>query len=102
MKKRTVILSVLFLLLLDQISKYIVVNNIVLSQKIVLIPGFFNLTYVRNFGAGFSILQNQTFFLLAMSFLVSAYLLYQLFKDKTIDKMTSVSYILLSLEHWGI
>jgi len=95
MKKRTVILSVLFLLLLDQISKYIVVNNIALSQKIVLIPGFFNLTYVRNFGAGFSILQNQTFFLLAMSFLVSAYLLYQLFKDKTIDKMTSVSYILI-------
>ena len=55
------------LVIIDQIVKNAIVENIRLGQVIVLIKGFFNLTYVRNYGAGFSILQNATLFLSSLS-----------------------------------
>lgn len=43
-------------LVLDQITKYAVLKSIRLYDIIPVIPGFFNLTHVRNKGAAFSIL----------------------------------------------
>ncbi|HEY6010770.1 MAG TPA: signal peptidase II [Nitrospirota bacterium] len=45
-------------LLLDQITKYIVETRIRLYDVIAVVPGFFNLTHVRNRGAAFGILAN--------------------------------------------
>lgn len=45
-------------LLLDQLTKYIVEIRIRRYEIIAVIPGFFNLTHVRNRGAAFSILSN--------------------------------------------
>jgi signal peptidase II len=44
------------ILILDQVTKYLVQKHIRLYDLVVVIPGFFNLTYVRNRGAAFSIL----------------------------------------------
>lgn len=44
------------ILVLDQITKYIVEKHIRLYDVIVVLPGFFNLTHVRNKGAAFGIL----------------------------------------------
>jgi signal peptidase II len=43
-------------LLLDQITKYVVEARIRLHDVIIVIPGFFNLTHVRNKGAAFGML----------------------------------------------
>ncbi len=43
-------------LVLDQISKYIIRTHVRLFDTITIIPGFFNITYVRNKGAAFGIL----------------------------------------------
>jgi signal peptidase II len=43
-------------MLLDQITKYIVETRIRLHDVIAVVPGFFNLTHVRNRGAAFGIL----------------------------------------------
>jgi signal peptidase II len=40
-------------LLLDQVTKFIVMRRIAMFEVITVIPGFFNLTYVRNRGAAF-------------------------------------------------
>ncbi len=45
-------------LVLDQITKHFVQKYIRMHDLIVVIPGFFNLTHVRNKGAAFSILSN--------------------------------------------
>jgi signal peptidase II len=45
-------------LVLDQITKYIVRANIRLHEIITVVPGFFNLTHVRNKGAAFGLLAN--------------------------------------------
>jgi signal peptidase II len=46
------------ILVLDQITKYLVVIHVRLYEIIPVIPGFFNLTHVRNKGAAFSLLSD--------------------------------------------
>ena len=46
---------IILVLLVDQISKQVVIANMQLFDSIDLLP-FFNLTYVRNYGAAFSFL----------------------------------------------
>lgn len=43
-------------IVLDQLTKYLVVQRFKLHENITVIPGFFDLTYVRNPGAAFGIL----------------------------------------------
>lgn len=43
----------------DQLTKYLVVQNIGLHTQVPVIDGLFHLTYVRNTGAAFSIFQNM-------------------------------------------
>ena len=66
----------------DQYTKQLIVNSFKLGQHKTIIDGFFSLTYVQNTGAGFSILQNATMFLSAISILAIAYLSYLLFTQK--------------------
>lgn len=47
-----------FILILDQFTKYLVEKYIRLYDVLPVVPGFFNLTHVRNRGAAFSILSN--------------------------------------------
>ncbi|OGV49966.1 MAG: signal peptidase II [Lentisphaerae bacterium GWF2_52_8] len=58
------------LLLLDQISKFLVAGNISVGQKITIIPNFFNLTYITNPGAAWGILAGKGWLLLLISILV--------------------------------
>lgn len=56
---------VVSLVSLDQYTKSIILNYFKLYQSKTIIDGFFSLTYVQNFGAGFSIMQNaRTTFLI--------------------------------------
>jgi signal peptidase II len=58
MKKKYVILAAIsgFLVAVDQLTKMYIHTHYQLGESTVLIPGFFNLTYVRNFGAAFGFL----------------------------------------------
>ena len=49
----------LTILVLDQLSKNLVLTHFALHEGISIIPGLFNLTYVRNTGAAFGILAGQ-------------------------------------------
>lgn len=73
MKQKYVILSVLsgFLIALDQLTKMYIHTHYQLGESTPIIPGYFNLTYVRNFGAAFGFLaeshpQFREIFFLAM------------------------------------
>ncbi len=85
MKKKNVLLCALFVvtLLIDQVSKYVIQTNMQLHDSIELIPGFFNLTYVHNTGAAFSILEGKMIFFYAVS-IVALIIIY--FYNKTLDK----------------
>ncbi|OEU53298.1 MAG: signal peptidase II [Desulfobacterales bacterium C00003106] len=52
--------------LLDQIVKLLVRRNLVLYQPVEVIPGFFNLTYLRNRGGAFGLFSDAPDFMMAV------------------------------------
>ena len=68
----------LLVTILDQGSKFVIQNEMVLHESIPVIPGFFHITYILNYGAAFGILENQRWFFLAIA--VSLFIIYGLFR----------------------
>lgn len=62
----------IFIACLDQISKLWLSSQLELGQNIPLIEGILDLTYVRNRGAAFGIMQGQVWFFLIMAVVIIA------------------------------
>ena len=82
-------------LFLDQITKFLVTSFINLGESIKIISGFFNITYVRNTGAAWSILEGSRSFLILAAFLAIALVYFFMLKDKRIEKIEEIGYGLL-------
>lgn len=72
-------LKLLFLILvpvviLDQVSKVLIANNLYQNQSIELIPGFLNIVYVRNPGAAFGILKDANPLIRILSLIIVAFI----------------------------
>jgi signal peptidase II len=94
MKKKIFILSFI-MLIIDQLSKIIVINNIEPSTGIKLINNFLYITFVKNEGAAFSILQGGRIFFIVLSIFVLVIMIKYIFDDKNIRKIEVLSYSLL-------
>ena len=93
MKKKIIVFSSI-LLLIDQLIKFIVKNNITLNTENYLIPKFLYLTNVKNTGGAFSILNNNPILLGVIGICVLIFIYYYL-KNKTITFLESIVYSLL-------
>ncbi len=84
---------VVSLVSLDQYTKSIILNYFELYQSKPIIDGFFSLTYVQNFGAGFSIMQNArtTFLIITPICLVGFTYLF----IKSNDKLSKTALLLM-------
>ena len=92
MNKKSFIYSISFIvLLLDQIIKLVVMNNMNLHQEIKIIPNFFSLYYVENPGAAFSILGNQTMLLIIVSVVCLILIKEYIKKDKEFSNLSIIS-----------
>lgn len=69
----------LFVFLLDRISKYLVVTRMDPAETIPLIRGFFHLTYVKNAGAAFGLLQDKKWFFIVITLVIIAVMIYLVF-----------------------
>ncbi|QIW15055.1 signal peptidase II [Pasteurellaceae bacterium RH1A] len=82
----------------DLASKYAVVQRFELHESINFLP-FFSLTYARNYGAAFSFLADhsgwQTYFFLGLAVVISAYLVYLLYKNQAGQKLQNLAYALI-------
>ena len=74
-------LAAVMLILLDQLSKQWIVNHIPLNAIRKCVPGIFSLTYLRNYGAAFSILQNQQWFFTVITLAVGGAACYYFIKN---------------------
>lgn len=83
-------ISMLFLLL-DQLIKLIVTKNMELFQEIKIIKNFFSIYYIKNKGAAFSIMGNQTILLILISIICLLFLKNYIKTIKTPSKLTIVS-----------
>ena len=64
------LVGIIVLAVLDQATKFRIANSLRYGEQVEIIPGFFNLTYLHNTGAAFSIFQDQGTFLAAVSLVV--------------------------------
>jgi signal peptidase II len=71
---RNVLMNVYFLisavcvLILDQVTKYIIIEKLPISSEIEIIRGFFYITHLKNTGAAFGLFQDSTRTLTIISF----------------------------------
>lgn len=96
--KKSIYITGIILLLLDQIVKILVRTEMTLYQEIKIIPKLFSLYYVENDGAAFSILGSKTLLLITVSIICLVFL------NKFIieEKLPKISYIPLGLLLGGI
>ncbi len=74
----------IFLVALDQITKWIALNNLKEIGSIYLINGVFNFTYVENRGAAFGLMQNwRWFFIISTTIVISIMIYYYIKLPKT-------------------
>ena len=89
-----IILIILFVLI-DIISKYLIVRCIGLNDAIVVIKGFFNITYVRNPGVAFSMFPGNRYLVLVVSFFIIIGIIYYLYKNKPTGRLEKLGYSLI-------
>ena len=64
------------LILIDQLTKWLIQTHIPYGSAVPIIPGFFSLVYVSNTGAAFSIFQGNNFFFIALALVALAAVLF--------------------------
>jgi len=84
------VLTVLVIVVLDQITKIYIDTHMTLHETIPVVNGFFNITYVRNPGAAFGFLADaspflRALFLIGVSIFASGLIVYYIIKMKTED-----------------
>lgn len=80
---------------IDQISKILIRANINQQQKIKIINDYFYLTFVKNEGAAFGILQGQRLFFIAVTLFFLAFLFYLYKRELPHDLFTKTAIIFL-------
>lgn len=85
-----IILSTI-LVIIDQVSKIIVINNLTNNKSVEVIKSFFYLTYTNNTGAAFSILTGKRILLILVSLIVIGILIYYIKKTKIEKKINKIA-----------
>jgi len=76
------IVIIAIVIVLDQLTKYLIQANFDLNTTVSLIDGIFHITYIHNSGAAFSLFENKTGFLIAMQVIVISIVLVYLVKKQ--------------------
>jgi signal peptidase II len=100
------LLVTLPLILIDQLTKWLIQTHIPYGSAVPIIPGFFSLVYVSNTGAAFSIFQGNNFFFIALALVALSAVLFWLIRDQfnpnKEQRMSVIAKIAFSLFAAGI
>lgn len=91
-KNRFFWIAALFMLVLDQLSKFWVQQNFTLKQTQALIPGVFHFTYVHNYGAAWSLFSGHVSWLRWLSLIVSLGLIAFAIFGPTLNRWEQLGY----------
>lgn len=92
--KKITLLSLL-VVIIDRLTKILVTANVNLNSSIVLINDFLSITYVKNIGAAFSILEGNTILLIVVSIIALILIYLFLIKNHKLSSLEIFSYSLL-------
>ena len=94
MSKRIALISIIFILL-DQIIKIVVSNSIELNHMIEVIPNFFSLARVHNYGAAWSMLSGNVILLIIIAVIALVAIYFMFIHKKKLKVIEEVTYSLL-------
>lgn len=92
------------IIIFDQITKYLVVNNIGLTDSIKVIPQVLDFVYVKNKGAAFSFLADRNYGIILLSLISLIFcigVLIYIFKRKPDNKLLMTSLMLMFAGAFG-
>ena len=95
------VLFAVFILAIDQITKFLTVANIALFGRVDFLPGIVSLTYVQNDGAAFSMLEGQQW-LFAVVFAVFAGFIIWEFSKKRLPFTTFERFCIVAVFAGGL
>ena len=82
--------------LLDQITKLLIVNFMTLGESIPVIKGVLNLTYITNKGAAMGMLSdNRWVFMIFSTLAIIGLTVFLVFSHKTLGKFTSIAFSMI-------
>ncbi len=91
---------------LDQLTKWLVRQNIPYGAEIPIIPGFFSLVHASNTGAAFSMFTGNNFFFIGLASVALAVIVFLLIRDQRTrtprQRLTNITKISLGLLAAGI
>lgn len=91
--KKIILISIL-VLIIDIISKQLVLNLMIEYQSINIIPGFFNLTLAKNTGIAFSFLEGKLPLIIIMTMII-IFIILKYLKQTNPNKYESICYGLI-------
>ena len=86
----TAMIIAVVVLLIDQITKYLISANMLLFEDIPVISGFFHITYVQNTGMAWSLFSGQQLFLSLAAAVAIGVMLWVLLTKKP-DRLTTIA-----------
>ncbi len=93
--KRKVFIIGLICLIVDQISKLLIVSNYSVNKSKEIISSFFSITYVKNTGAAWGMFSNGTLILAIISLVFLYFFIDFILKSDKISKLNVFSYGLI-------
>ncbi len=82
MKRKYIILTIL-LVLLDQLSKFFIINNFNVYDEWVIIKNFFKFEYVQNTGISFGLFSGGRILIIIASLVVIGFMIYDMFQEES-------------------
>lgn len=83
------------LILLDVVSKLMVMSNLKLYDIVEVIPNFLNITYIKNYGGAFNILDGSRWFFIILGVLSVVFIIKYVLIDHNISKIDMAAYSLV-------
>lgn len=85
----------LIVIFIDQMIKYLFLNQMEIGESAVLISHFFSFTLVKNTGVAFSLLSDYPFLIIIISITIMIGMYFMLIKNHKLQLLHSISYGLL-------
>lgn len=83
MKKKLFLFYIILinLVFLDQITKFLIIKYLTINNSIILIRNFLKFYYIKNTGISFGMLGGKQLLIIIITFIIIAYLIYDLTKN---------------------
>lgn len=95
-----VVISIL--LVIDQISKYLIFSKLAEGDTIPIISNFFHITYVQNRGVAFGVMQGKLSIINIVSFAAVSFMIYYVIKSqKKNSKIENIAWIFIIAGAFG-